>query len=143
MTRGVDAVEERIAGPWKRDSRVAAGTVKESLLTVWDRIVYSGDLTGGVDGKGIRIGTARNRESREAAALRNELRKADATKRSTLLAVTHQFHRSAAANISPLQALAELRMAIDLLQPVMSETMQPVPRARPMLRVIQGGLSNG
>ena len=30
-------------------------------------------------------------------ALRNELRKADATKRSTLLAVTHQCHRSAGA----------------------------------------------
>ena len=78
-------------------------------------------------------------------ALRHELRKADATKRSTLLAVTHQCHRSAAANISPVQALHELKRAIDLLQPVMpgSETVQPVPRARPMLRVIQGGLSNG
>jgi hypothetical protein len=78
-------------------------------------------------------------------ALRNELRKADATKRSTLLAVTHQCHRSAAANISPVQALAELKKAIDLLQPVIagSEMMQPVSRARPMLRVIQGGLSNG
>jgi hypothetical protein len=51
-------------------------------------------------------------------ALRHELRKADATKRSTLLAVTHQCHRSAAANISPVQALAELKRAIDLLQPV-------------------------
>jgi len=42
-------------------------------------------------------------------ALRHELRKADATKRSTLLAVTDQCHRSAAANISPLQALHELK----------------------------------
>ena len=67
-------------------------------------------------------------------ALRNELRKADATKRSTLLAVTHQCHRSAAANISPVQALAELKRAIDLLDPVIagSETVQPVPRARPV-----------
>ena len=32
-------------------------------------------------------------------ALRNELRKADATKRSTLVAVTDHSHRSAAANI--------------------------------------------
>ena len=63
-------------------------------------------------------------------ALRHELRKADATKRSTLLAVTHQCHRSAAANISPVQALDELKRAIDLLQPVIpaSETVQPVPR---------------
>ena len=51
-------------------------------------------------------------------ALRHELRKADATKRGTLLAVTHQCHRSAAANISPVQALHELKRAIDLLQPV-------------------------
>ena len=66
-------------------------------------------------------------------------------KRSTLLAVTHQCHRSAAANISPVQALAELKRAIDLLDPVMagSETVQPLPRSRPVLRVIQGGLSSG
>ena len=77
-------------------------------------------------------------------ALRNELRKADATKRSTLLAVTHQCHRSAAANISPVQALHELKRAIDLLQPVIParETVQPVARSRPVLRVIQGGLSS-
>ena len=77
-------------------------------------------------------------------ALRHELRKADATKRSTLLAVTHQCHRSAAANISPVQALRVLERAIDLLQPVTpaSESVQPLPRSRPVLRVIQGGLSS-
>jgi hypothetical protein len=76
-------------------------------------------------------------------ALRHELRKADATRHSTLLAVTDQCHRSAAANISPVQALAELKRAIDLLDPVIagSETVLAVPRARPVLRVIQGGLS--
>jgi hypothetical protein len=44
-----------------------------------------------------------------------------------------------------VQALAELKRAIDLLEPVTagSETVQPVPRSRPVLRVIQGGLSNG
>jgi len=77
-------------------------------------------------------------------ALRHELRKADAAKRSTLLAVTHQCHRSAAANISPVQALDELRRAVNLLQPAMpgSETVQPAARSRPVLRVIQGGLSS-
>ena len=76
-------------------------------------------------------------------ALRHELRKADASKRITLLAVTDQCHRSAAANISPVQALAELKRAIDLLQPVIPvETVQPLPRSRPVLRVIQGGLSS-
>jgi hypothetical protein len=77
-------------------------------------------------------------------ALRHELRKADTAKRSTLLAVTDQCHRSTAANISPVQALHELKRAVDLLQPLIpgSETVQPVPRSRPVLRVIQGGLSS-
>jgi hypothetical protein len=61
-----------------------------------------------------------------------------------LFAVTHQCHRSAAANISPVQALRVLERAIDLLQPVTpaSESVQPLPRSRPVLRVIQGGLSS-
>ena len=44
-----------------------------------------------------------------------------------LLAVTDQCHRSAAANISPVQALAELKRAIDLLQPVIlaAQTVSP------------------
>jgi hypothetical protein len=50
---------------------------------------------------------------------------------------THQCHRSAAANISPVQALDELRRAVNLLQPAMpgSETVQPVPRSRTVIRV--------
>jgi hypothetical protein len=77
-------------------------------------------------------------------ALRHKLRKADASTRSTLLAVTDQCHRSAAANISPVQALHELKRAIDLPQPVIParETVQPPARSRPVLRVIQGGLSS-
>jgi hypothetical protein len=49
-------------------------------------------------------------------ALRHELRKAEVNNRDTLLAVTDQCHRSAAANISPLRALVELKRAVDLLQ---------------------------
>ena len=77
-------------------------------------------------------------------ALRHQLRQADATQRSTLLGVTRQCHRAAAANISPVEALHELKRAVDLLQPVIPapETLEPVPRSRPVLRVIQGGLSN-
>jgi hypothetical protein len=56
-------------------------------------------------------------------ALRHELRQADATKRSSLLAVTDHCHRSAAANISPVQALNELKS-----QP---RSMRPFPRPRP------------
>jgi hypothetical protein len=71
-------------------------------------------------------------------ALRHELRQADATQRGTLLGVTRQCHRAAAANISPVQALHELKRAVDLLQPVIPapEALEPVPRSRPVLRVI-------
>jgi hypothetical protein len=74
-------------------------------------------------------------------ALRHELRKAEANKRSTLLAVTDQCHRSAAANISPVGALVELKKAVDLLQAVTpaSAPAEPPPRSRRVLRVIQGG----
>ena len=50
-------------------------------------------------------------------------------------------HRSAAANISPVESLAELKRAIDLLQPVIPAA-SPLPRSRPVFRVIQGGLSS-
>jgi hypothetical protein len=74
-------------------------------------------------------------------ALRHELRKAEADKRGTLLAVTDQCCRSAAANISPLRALVELKKAVDLLGVVVPASLpdEPPPRSRPALRVIQGG----
>ena len=76
-------------------------------------------------------------------ALRNELRKAEANQLNTLLAVTDQCHRSAAANISPVRALVELKRAVDLLQAVTpAPTKEQPPRSRPVLRVIQGGRSD-
>ena len=75
-------------------------------------------------------------------ALRHELRHADETKRSALLAVTDQCHRTTAANISPVTMLGELRRALALLRgDVPSEEPAPPPRVRPVLRVIEGGLS--
>jgi hypothetical protein len=74
-------------------------------------------------------------------ALRHELRKAEANKRGTLLAVTDQCHKSAAANISPVRALVELKRAVDLLQAVAPAPVEPPPRSPPVLRVIQGGRS--
>jgi len=72
-------------------------------------------------------------------ALRHELRKAEASKRGELLAVTDQCHRSAAANISPLRALVELKRAVDLLRAVTPVALsEPPPRPPPVLRVIQG-----
>jgi hypothetical protein len=76
-------------------------------------------------------------------ALRDELRKAEANKRGALLAATDQCHRSAAANITPVRALVELKRAVDLLQAVTpAPTAEPPPRSRPILRVIQGGRSD-
>jgi hypothetical protein len=71
-------------------------------------------------------------------ALRHELRKAEASKRGTLVAVTDQCHRSAVANISPLRALIELKKAVDLLQAVTPDAppVEPPPRVRPVLRMI-------
>ena len=76
-------------------------------------------------------------------ALRDELRKAEANQLNTLLAVTDQCHQSAAANISPVQALIELKRAVDLLETVTpAPPTEPPPRSRPVLRVIRGGRSD-
>ena len=73
-------------------------------------------------------------------ALRHELRKAEANNRSTLLTVADQCHGIAAPNISPVRALVELKRSVDLLPAVTLEPpSEPPPRARPVLRVIQGG----
>ena len=74
-------------------------------------------------------------------ALRHELRKAEANQRGALAAVTDQCHRSAAANISPVRALNELKRAVALLRAVAPAPGEPPPRSRPVLRVIQGGRS--
>jgi hypothetical protein len=70
-------------------------------------------------------------------ALRDELRRAEENERNRLRAVTDQCDRTAVPNISPERMLAELRRAIALLQ----LPAEPPLRARPVLRVIQGGLS--
>jgi hypothetical protein len=70
-------------------------------------------------------------------ALRYELRRADEGRRSRLAAVTDQCDRASVANISPETMVGELRRALALLQ----LPSEPPPRARAVLRVIQGGLS--
>jgi hypothetical protein len=75
-------------------------------------------------------------------ALKDELRETsptDVAKRDTLLAAFIQCFRITTASISPDRMLDELRRAVAILQsdgPVSS----PI-RFRPMLRVIEGGLS--
>ena len=75
-------------------------------------------------------------------ALRHELRESSQAeaKRNILIAAANQCHRTATASISPDAMVGELRRAIDLLQ-VEIPPLDAVARVRPMLRVIEGGLS--
>jgi hypothetical protein len=84
--------------------------------------------------------------SRFYEAVRHELEESsrDDAKRAALIAVSSRCERIAAASINPTALLDELRMAIAVLQAHEnpSEPSPPTTRARPVLRVIEGGLSN-
>jgi hypothetical protein len=62
-------------------------------------------------------------------------------KRAALVAASNRCERIAAASINPSILLDELRMAIAVLRAHMDASAPPT-RARPVLRVIEGGLSN-
>jgi hypothetical protein len=77
-------------------------------------------------------------------ALRNELRESsheDVERRKMLIDAVNQCHRTAIASTTPGAMLQELRSAVDLLQADMSLPEIQRPGSRPMLRVIEGGLS--
>jgi hypothetical protein len=63
-------------------------------------------------------------------------------KRAALIAASHRCERIAATSINPTALLEELRMAIAVLQAHENPSVLPPPRRRPVLRVIEGGLSN-
>jgi hypothetical protein len=74
--------------------------------------------------------------------LKDELREtpeADVTQRDTLLAASIQCLRAATTTISPDRLLDELKSAIAVLQS--DGLVSPPISRRPMLRVIEGGLS--
>ena len=80
--------------------------------------------------------------SRFYEALRHELKQSPMhdTKRAALIAASDRCERIAAASINPSAILDELRKAIAVLgdeQP----SAPPPPRVRPVLRLIEGGLS--
>jgi hypothetical protein len=80
--------------------------------------------------------------SRFYEALRHESEESlDDAKRAALIAASDRCERIAAANINPDALLDELRKAIAVLR-ADTETSAPPPRARPVLRVIEGGLSS-
>jgi hypothetical protein len=64
------------------------------------------------------------------------------SKRAALIAVSDRCERIAAANINPSALLDELRHAIAVLEADTHPSVSPPTRARPILRLIQGGLSS-
>ena len=81
--------------------------------------------------------------SRFYEALRLELKHAPIhdAKRAALIAASDRCERIAAATINPSAMLDELRKAIAVLQADEHPSVAPPPRARPILRLIEGGLS--
>jgi hypothetical protein len=81
--------------------------------------------------------------SRFYEALRHELKQSAMhdTKRAALMAASDRCERIAAASINPSAMLDELRNAIAMLQANDPTTAPPPTRARPVLRLIEGGLS--
>jgi hypothetical protein len=63
-------------------------------------------------------------------------------KRAALIAVSNRCERIAAANVNPSALLDELRMAIAVLEAHDHAAVPPTRlRVRPLLRLIEGGLS--
>ena len=81
--------------------------------------------------------------SRLYEALRHELKQSPMhdTKRAALIAASDRCERIGAASINPNAMLDELRKAIAVLQADEHPLVPPPPRARPVLRLIEGGLA--
>ena len=81
--------------------------------------------------------------SRFYEAMQHELKRLHThdPKRAALIAASERCERIAAAKINPNALLDELRKAIAVLQ-ADTDASAPPTRARPVLRVIEGGLSN-
>ena len=82
--------------------------------------------------------------SRFYEAMQRELKRLPMhdSKRAALTAVRDRCGRIAAANINPSALLDELRNAIAVLEADTRPSVSPPTRARPILRLIQGGLSS-
>jgi hypothetical protein len=76
-------------------------------------------------------------------AMQRELKQLpiDATKRAALIAASDRCERIAAARINPAVLLDELRQALAVLTDE-SPSKPPTIKGRPVLRLIEGGLSN-
>ena len=63
-------------------------------------------------------------------------------RRAALIAASDRCERIAAASINPNALLDELKKAIAALRPHADASAPPPPRGRPVLLLIEGGLSN-
>ena len=81
--------------------------------------------------------------SRFYEAIQRELRQLPIhdPNRAALIAASDRCQRIAAARINPREMLDELRKAIAVLRGYEHATVPPPTRERPVLRVIEGGLS--
>jgi hypothetical protein len=81
--------------------------------------------------------------SRFYETLRHELEESsmDDAKRAALTAASDRCERIAAASINPTALLDEFRKAIAVLEDDTHLLVSPPTKARPVLRVIEGGLS--
>jgi hypothetical protein len=82
--------------------------------------------------------------SRFFEALQHELEESssrDEAKRAALIAASDRCARIATASINPAALLDELRKAIAVLEDDTHPLVSPPTKARPVLRVIEGGLS--
>jgi hypothetical protein len=82
--------------------------------------------------------------SRFYEALRHELDESsmDDAKRAALTAASDRCERIAAASINSTALLDQLKIAVAVLQAEEHASPPPPTRARPILRVIKGGLSS-
>jgi hypothetical protein len=80
--------------------------------------------------------------SRFYEAMQHELKRLHThdPKRAALIAASERCERIAAAKINPNALLDELRMALAVLTD--EHPSEPPPRGRPVLRLIEGGLSS-
>ena len=81
--------------------------------------------------------------SRFYEAMQRELRQLPThdPKRVALIAASERCERIASARINPTALLDELRQAIAVLQADTHPSVPPPTKARPILRLIEGGLS--
>jgi len=81
--------------------------------------------------------------SRFYEAMQRELRQLPIhdPKRVALIAASNRCERIAAASINPAALLDEIRKAIAVLEADTHPSVSPPTKARPVLRLIEGGLS--